>query len=128
MIALFDFDSLMQAAREAACQSYTPLTNRQGGVALLATNGQIYTGCTLEVSNYASSICAGKAALAQAVSDGAREFSAVATAGDHVDRDYLCGDCRQAYAEFGTDLLVISDVAPGETRRLCDLLPEFDCD
>jgi cytidine deaminase len=117
------YTRLLQAAKQVECESYSPLTQRTSGAALLDKGGNIYTGCTLEISNYASSVCAGKAALAKAISDGAREFVAVAITGSNVDIHYLCGDCRQAYAEFGTELIVISELAPEEPKRLCELLP-----
>lgn len=118
-----NYTALISAAKQVECESYTPLTNRAGGVAILAKGGKIYTGCSLEVSNYASSICPGKAALAKAISDGAREFIAVAITGEHADLDYLCGDCRQAFAEFGGDLIVISEMDPEDHKILSDLLP-----
>jgi cytidine deaminase len=117
------FAGLIQEAKQVECESYSPLTNRSSGVALLAKGGKIYTGCSIEVSNYASSICAGKAALAKAISDGARQFLAVAITGETVDLNYLCGDCREAFAEFGRDLVVISELAPKEHKLLSELLP-----
>ena len=108
------------------CNSYSPFSNRSNGVALLCENGEIYTGCTIEISNLSSSVCAAKVALVKAVSDGVREFTAVAITGDNADINYLCGDCRQTYAEFGTDLIVISELYPEDRKVLRDLLPETE--
>jgi cytidine deaminase len=118
-----DFSNLLEVAKNIECNAYTPHSNRANGVALLAKNGEIFTGCSIEISNISSSVCAGKAALIKAISKGVREFSAVAITGDNVDINYLCGDCRQAYAEFGTDLFVISELYPGEVKLLSSLLP-----
>ena len=118
-----DFSKLLEVAKNIECNAYTPLSNRSNGVALLAKNGEIFTGCTMEISNISSSVCAAKAALIKAVSSGVREFTAVAITGDNSDINYLCGDCRQAYAEFGTDLVVISELNPGDPKPLYALLP-----
>lgn len=121
-----DFSDLLSTAKQIECNAYSPLSHRSNGVALLCENGDIYTGCTLEISNYASSICAAKVALVKALSDGVRKFSAVAITGDNADINYLCGDCRQAYAEFGTGLIVISELYPDTHKVLSDLLPQAE--
>lgn|SRR5574342_926169 len=121
-----EFSDLLSIAKQIECNSYSPLSNRSNGVALLCENGEIYTGCSMEISNIASSVCAAKIALVKAVSDGVRKFSAVAITGGNVDINYLCGDCRQAYAEFGTDLLVISELYPEDHKVLSELLPQAE--
>ena len=121
-----DFSYLLSTAKQIECNSYSPLSNRSNGVALLCENGDIYTGCTLEISHYSSSVCAAKVALVKAISDGVRKFSAVAITGDNADINYLCGDCRQTYAEFGTDLIVISELHPDDRKVLSDLLPQTE--
>ena len=118
-----DFSNMLSTAKKIEYNSYSPLSKRSNGVALLCENGEIYTGCTLEISNLSSSVCAAKVALVKAVSDGVREFTAVAITGDNADINYLCGDCRQTYAEFGTDLIVISELYPDDRKVLRDLLP-----
>ena len=118
-----EYSNLLEIAKSIECNAYTPQSNRANGVALLAKNGEIFTGCSIEISNISSSVCAGKAALIKAISKGVREFSAVAITGDNVDIHYLCGDCRQAFAEFGMDLVVISDLYPAEPKLLSALLP-----
>jgi cytidine deaminase len=121
-----DFSDLLSTAKQIECNAYSPLSNRSNGVALLCENGDIYTGCTLEISNYSSSVCAAKVALVKALSDGVRKFSVVAITGDNADINYLCGDCRQTYAEFGTDLIVISELYPNEHKILSALLPQTE--
>jgi cytidine deaminase len=119
-----DFSDLLSTARQIECNSYSPISDRTNGVALLCENGDIYRGCTVEISHSPSSICAAKVALVKAISDGVRKFSAVAITGDNADINYLCGDCRQIYAEFGTDLIVISELYPDDHKVLSDLLPQ----
>ena len=121
-----NFSDLLSTAKQIECNSYSPLSNRSNGVALLCENGEIYTGCSLEISNVTSSVCAAKIALVKAISDGNRKFSAVAITGDNADIHFLCGDCRQSYAEFGTDLVVISELYPEEHKILSDLLPQAE--
>jgi cytidine deaminase len=119
-----DFSELLEMTKHIECNAYTPLTNRSNGVALIAKNGEIFTGSSIEISNIASSVCAAKAVLIKAVSNGIREFAAVEITGDNADINYLWGDCRQAYAEFGTDLIVISEMYPQEPKLLSALLPQ----
>ena len=121
-----DFSDLLSTAKQIECNSYSPFSNLSNGVALLCENGEIYTGCTLEISNFSSSVCAAKVALVKAISDGVRKFSAVAITGANADINYLCGDCRQTYAEFGTDLIIISELYPDDHKVLSDLLPQTE--
>jgi cytidine deaminase len=121
-----DFSDILLTAKQIEYNSYSPVSNRSNGVALLCENGGIYTGCSLEISSFSSSVCAVKVALVKAISDGVRKFSAVAITGDNADINYLCGDCHQTYAEFGTDLIVISELYPEDYKVLSELLPQAE--
>jgi cytidine deaminase len=117
------YNRLFSLAKDVEKRSYVPFSGKPSGVAILAKNGQIFTGCMIEVSNFTSSICAGKVALAKAMSEGVTEFEAVVITGSNVDVNYLCGDCRQAYAEFGLDISVMSEQDPENNKRIKELLP-----
>ena len=96
-----DLDALYARALRAAEHSYSPYSHFRVGAALLAADGEIFTGCNIENRSYGLAICAERSALAAAVSAGKRQFTAVAIATP--DADYPvgpCGACRQVLSEF----------------------------
>ena len=104
---------LIRAAFAARRFAYTPYSHFKVGAALLAQNGQVFTGCNIESASYSPTNCAERTALFKAVSEGVTEFSAIAIVGSRegeVNRIVTspCGVCRQALCEFcGPDLTVI---------------------
>ena len=70
--------------RLAVCmreRAYTPYSHFRVGAALLGVSGRVYTGCNIENASYPVSVCAERTALFKAVSEGEREFQALAIAG-----------------------------------------------
>ena len=120
----YDVEYLLREAKKVEANAHAPYSNKANGAALLTADGRVFVGCTVENAAYPTSVCAAKAVLVQAISAGARQFTAIVISGDGVDDGYLCGDCRQAFAEFGLDLEVISERNPLEAKRLADLLPD----
>ena len=104
---------LIRAAFAARRFAYTPYSHFKVGAALLARNGQVFTGCNIESASYSPTNCAERTALFKAVSEGVTAFSAIAIVGSRegeVNRIVTspCGVCRQALFEFcGPDLTVI---------------------
>ena len=104
---------LIRAAFAARRFAYTPYSHFKVGAALLAHNGQVFTGCNIESASYSPTNCAERTALFKAVSEGVTAFSAIAIVGSRegeVNRIVTspCGVCRQALFEFcGPDLTVI---------------------
>ena len=85
--------------------SYVPYSGFRVGAALLTRSGKIYTGCNIENASYTPTNCAERTAFFKAVSEGEREFSAIAIAGGAQGAaalDYCppCGVCRQVMMEF----------------------------
>ena len=84
--------------------SYTPYSNFKVGAALLARNGQVYTGCNIENAGYTATNCAERTAFFKAVSEGVKEFQAICVVGGRagVLTEYTapCGVCRQVMMEF----------------------------
>ncbi len=84
--------------------SYAPYSHFHVGAALLAADGQIYTGCNIENASYSATNCAERTAFFKAVSEGVREFRAICIVGglNKVLKDYAapCGVCRQVMMEF----------------------------
>lgn len=102
-----DIKNLIKEAYNAQKFSYSPYSNFQVGSALLCKNGKIYTGCNIENVAYSPSNCAERTAFFKAISEGEKEFLAIAIVGNLKDakeneKEYClpCGVCRQVMAEF----------------------------
>ena len=97
-------EKLIDTAIEQLKFSYTPYSNFKVGAALLAKNGEIFTGCNIENSSYTPTNCAERTAFFKAVSEGVREFRAICIVGgkDGKLTEYTapCGVCRQVMMEF----------------------------
>lgn len=104
--------SLIRAAFSARRFAYTPYSHFQVGAALLAKSGKVYTGCNIENAGYTPTNCAERTALFKAVSEGERQFSAIAIVGSMQGTVNTlvtgpCGVCRQALYEFGGPELTV---------------------
>lgn len=121
-----DEAALLEAARQAQHGAYAPYSRFRVGAALLAGDGRTYRAANVENAAYPASMCAERAAVAQAVAAGARTFLALAVVGDGAGPCPPCGLCRQALYEFAPDLLVVAAGTSGEPARFLlarDLLP-----
>ena len=121
----WDANTLVQHAINASEKAYAPYSHYHVGAALLAADGTIYLGCNVENASYPAGICGERTALVKAVSEGARDFTAIAVA--TVNGGSPCGICRQMLYEFAPDLIVIIADFEGRVHRtlkLRDLLPE----
>lgn len=118
-------EKIVAAALKARTNSYAPYSDFHVGAALLCDDGSIYTGCNIESASYPCGICAERTAAAKAISDGRRNFSAIAVAGSSDELCTPCGLCRQFLYEFAPDLEVICANANGEyeIHILSELLP-----
>lgn len=116
---------LFEMAVKASENSYSPYSKFRVGAALLCSDGSIYTGCNVENASYGLANCAERTAIFKAVSDGKRNFEAIAIAGS-ADDDmskicYPCGACRQVMSEFCDEdfKIILSD----KILKLSELLP-----
>lgn len=122
-------DDLIEAAREAMGSAYAPYSGFRVGAALEADDGRRFSGVNVENAAYPVGLCAEQSALAAAVSAGARGFRRLALAVSGDEPASPCGKCRQALAEFGGDLRIVSEGTAGGRKRwtLAELLPDsFD--
>lgn len=96
--------TLCNAAKQAVQNAYAPYSNCKVGAALLAADGRIFTGCNIENAAFGPTVCAERVALFNAVSNGCKNFTALAIAGGKngvLNSAYPpCGVCRQVLAEF----------------------------
>ena len=126
-----DKKALIEQAIAARENAYTPYSHFKVGAALLGRSGRVYTGCNVENAGYTPTNCAERTALFKAVSEGEREFEAIALVGSmEGEKNELvtgpCGVCRQALYEFGGDGLVVLMAKSPEDyveRTLGELLP-----
>lgn len=111
-------------AREAMRNAYAPYSRYSVGAALLTADGRIFTGANIENASYSAGICAERVAASKAISEGERDFTAIAVATEH-GRAMPCGICRQFLSEFSKELLVITGLEEDDitTNRLDELLP-----
>ena len=106
--------ALIRAAFAAREYAYVPYSRFAVGAALREQGGQgrVFTGCNIENASYTPTNCAERTALFKAVSEGARQFDAIAIVGSKLgERNTLvtgpCVVCRQALYEFGGPALVV---------------------
>lgn len=98
---------LVKEAFKAREMAYTPYSNFKVGAALLTKEGKIYHGCNIENASYTPTNCAERTAFFKAVSEGERDFAAIAIVGfaegttpELEEYAYPCGVCRQVMREF----------------------------
>ena len=123
--------TLIRAAFEGQGFAYAPYSRFHVGAALRAKDGRVFKGCNIENAGYTATNCAERTALFKAVSEGVREFDAIAIVGSKAgEKNTLvtgpCGVCRQALFEFGgPELNVIMAKTPEDfiERSMDELLP-----
>ncbi|MGD1996527.1 MAG: cytidine deaminase [Anaerolineae bacterium] len=120
----FDREELIVQARAAREEAYAPYSQYRVGAALLGRSGRVYTGSNVENAVYPLTTCAERAAVVKAVSEGEREFVALAVVTENGGAP--CGSCRQILREFGEETTVLIADTSGATREttVAALLPD----
>lgn len=129
-----DVKLLIQKAFEARKNAYAPYSGYMVGAALLGKNSIIYTGCNIESATYSPTNCGERTAFFKAISEGVKDFTAIAIVGgmeDTKDGDFdfapPCGVCRQVMAEFCSyedfDVILAKSVDEYKIYKLGELLP-----
>ena len=115
---------LIKRALEAQKKAYVPYSNFKVGAALITEDGEVFTGCNIEIASYSPTLCAERTAIFKAVSEGHNKIKAIAVVGDS-EFTYPCGVCRQVLREFGKDAIIIIANSEENYReyRLDELLP-----
>lgn len=123
-------EKLIEYAIKAADNSYSPYSNFKVGASLLTSDNKIFLGCNIENASYSPSCCAERVAIYKALSEGHKEFKAIAIVGgkDGNFKDFCppCGVCRQVLKEFvNNDFKVIlgNKNLEYKTYTLEELLP-----
>jgi len=118
-------EELIERARQVRHHAYAPYSHFRVGAALLASDGRVFTGCNVENASYGLTICAERAAIFKAISEGALEFIKIALVTDTEELTAPCGACRQVIWEFSSDITVIMANLRGDQRTclISELLP-----
>ena len=118
-----EYKELLDMAKSARKNAYAPYSKFYVGAALLAESGNIYTGCNVENLSFGATICAERCAIAKAVSEGERGFSAIAVyAGEKFTSP--CGICLQTIYEFAKDIdIILADNGTMKVYKLQELMP-----
>lgn len=118
-----EYAALLERAREAMQFAYSPYSDVKVGAALLTADGKIYTGCNVENASFGATLCAERVAVAKAISDGIRDFKAIAVISS-LRFITPCGICRQTLSEFAPEIEIVMEAEGGYTVQcLTDLLP-----
>lgn len=96
----FEIAKLIRLADEARERAYCPYSNFHVGACLKAQSGAYYLGCNIENAAYSPTNCAERTAMFKAISEGEREFEAIAIISDSSNYSSPCGVCRQVLSEF----------------------------
>ncbi|XP_010754014.3 cytidine deaminase b [Larimichthys crocea] len=117
---------LIHRSQEAKKQAYSPYSKFRVGAAILTTDNCVFTGCNVENACYNLGVCAERNAISKAVSEGYRNFTAIAIASD-LDDQFIspCGGCRQFMREFGPNWDVYLSKPDGSYLKMTvdELLP-----
>ena len=115
---------LIQTAQAARKWAYAPYSGYAVGAALLTTSGRVYDGVNVENAAYPTGTCAERVAVFKAISEGEREFEAIAVV--TVNGGSPCGSCRQVMTEFGLQTVLLLANADGQLIQettVAELLP-----
>lgn len=120
------FSALKQAAVATSKNAWCPYSSFRVGAAILAADGQIFTGCNVENASHGLTICAERNAIGQAVAAGCRDFTALLIFTATERPTAPCGACRQVVAEFAPkiDVISICDGAEEIRASMQELLPK----
>jgi cytidine deaminase len=117
-------EELITRAASAQKFAYAPYSNYPVGAALLTRSGGVYLGANVENAVYSLTVCAERIAVFKAVSEGQRDFEAIAVVTPNGGSP--CGSCRQVLREFSPNLVVYIAEAGGNYRQttVAELLPD----
>jgi len=121
-----DYKKLVEMAYEAMENAYVPYSKFNVGAALLTKSGKVFTGCNVECASYGGTNCAERTAIFKAVSEGEKEFAAIAIVSKTMDLTFPCGICRQVMSEFEDEMdVILAKNLDYKVFKLTELLPHM---
>lgn len=123
---MIDWERLIDAAEKVRQNALAEFSGFEVGAALLTKGGSVITGCNVENTSFSLTICAERAAVFKAVSDGETEFRAMVVFSKSSPPARPCGACRQVLFQFnpGLEILCVNTNGDRDKFILSDLLPE----
>ncbi len=120
-----DYKHLAEEAIKAKQHALPVYSNFYVGAALITIGNKVYTGCNVESSSYSLTICAERTAIFKAISEGEREFKAIAVAADTEDYISPCGACRQVISDLcgEIDIILVNSSGDYIVKKTSELLP-----
>lgn len=125
---------LIEAAKKASENSYSPYSHFRVGAALLCEDGTIFVGCNVENASFGATNCAERTAIFSAIAQGKRKFIKLAVVGTS-DGSFNtitppCGICRQVISEFCSKdfRVILFDGSNIKSLSLDELMPYPFCD
>lgn len=120
----FQPSRLYDIAQTVSRNAYAPYSGFKVGAALLTEDGRVYSGVNIENSSYGATICAERTAFVKAISEGEKQFTAIAVYAEG-EEAIPCGICRQFMYEFAPEIMIITGTSRDElnVRTLTELLP-----
>ncbi len=100
IVSIQEREHMLDLAYEAMKKAYAPYSRFQVGACLKGKSGTYYLGCNVESASYTPTNCAERTAVFKAVSEGEREFEAIAIVCSGKSPAAPCGVCRQVLREF----------------------------
>ncbi len=116
---------LVKRAQAARKHSHSPFSHFRVGAAVLTASGKVFTGCNIEISTFALTVCAERTALLKAVSEGHRRFKALAIVSDENAFTPPCGACRQVIMDIAGNIDIVLGTTTGASKimKMSDLFP-----
>ena len=122
-----DYNELLEKAKKASENSYSPYSNFPVGACVLMESGKTYIGTNVENSSFGATICAERSAIVNAIVNGERKIVAGAIYGPKMKRCAPCGVCRQVMNDFrsdkGIDIILEDENGQPEVHTIDELLP-----
>lgn len=120
-----NYNQLAEEAVKAKGKSLPTYSNFHVGAALLTNDGKLYSGGNIESSSYSLTVCAERTAIFKAISEGEREFKAIAVASDAVGFCPPCGACRQVIKDLcgNIDVIMVNEKNEIKVMTADELLP-----
>ncbi|MDD6924022.1 MAG: cytidine deaminase [Veillonellaceae bacterium] len=116
--------AMVRMAKESRRNAYTPQTGVAVGACVMASDGSLYGGCNIENMSPALSCCAESVTMYKGISDGKRDFDALAVVADTEEPFVPCGACLQLMAEFGVDTVVMANLnGDVKIKPLAEIIP-----
>jgi cytidine deaminase len=119
-----DYEKLIEAAKNASHNSYSPYSGYAVGSAVLTEDNKIYLSANIENASYGLTNCAERSALFNTVSNGCTKIKAVALWTPKPDV-LPCGACCQVLVELAFNADIIIESKSGALKIFADqnLLP-----